>query len=411
MNQHPFRALVELAEQRASGEFVCVAKSSEMHVFLQSGRVAWATDSSSPFAFSRWLLEHTALTKEVYQEVLESCRRDRLPLGETLVEWRVATRDEIKSALRYQIRGALACLEDCDEGRTIFLERTHEFSSYDARLTFVLDDLVAPPPRASAVVHGNGLLDQLAAEVPEATWFELLEGNLTIGQLPSAPAPRVQHAFAVSSVMDGAELLAFRSARGTMLGVALSSSRSVWCRLDPEVAFAGALTTICSAAAVDIKTTPPIGFDPSDVRVRSLQVSGKSESLEAFLSQAPEVLGAMLAEQGEVVASALRRPWEPRVVASLVQRRAPLLEANLPSSSQPPQTMPPEELGTRRRTLVSAERNLWCFGAELGSHGRQTLWLFLDRVTAQGLGWAYLSTLSRQITSLYAEPKGWTKTA
>ena len=103
---HPFRALIELVEQSASGEFVCVAKSAEMHVFLQNGRVAWATDSSAPFAFSRWLLEHTGLTKEVFQEVLESCRRDRLPLGETLVEWRVATREEIKSALRFQIRGA-----------------------------------------------------------------------------------------------------------------------------------------------------------------------------------------------------------------------------------------------------------------------------------------------------------------
>lgn len=415
MTTNPYKALTELVAQSASGEFVCVAKPAEIHVFLQQGRVAWATDSSSQFAFSRWLLEHTSLTKEVFQEVLESCRRDRLPLGETLVEWRVATREDIKNALRFQISGALTSLQAADEGRTIFLERVREFASYDARLTFELDDLVSPPARESAVVHGSGILDRLASEIPEASWLELLEGDTTIGQLPPAKEPRVNHALVLSSVLDGAELVAFRSARGTMVGVALSDEHSAWCRLDPEVAFAGAMTTICAAADVDIRTTPPLGFDPSETTYRPLYLAGEKEhprsvgTLQAFLGQAPEVLGAILAEQGDPVAVAIRRPWEPRTITGIVRRRAPLLEVNL--STVADDVAPLEALGYRLRSLVTAERNLWCFGAELGNPRRQTLWLVLDRGTAQGLGWAYLTSLTRQIASHATVTEEWTKTA
>jgi len=415
MTTKPYVALTELVAQSASGEFVCVAKPIEIHVFLQHGRVAWATDSSSQFAFRRWLLEHTSLTREVFHEVLESCRRDRLPIGETLVEWRVATREDIKNALRFQISGALASLESADDGQTIFLERVREFASYDARLTFELAELVSPPARESAIVQGSGILDRLANEIPEASWLELLEGDMTIGQLPPASEPRVDHALALSSVMDGAELVAFRSARGTMVGVALSAHRSAWCRLDPEVAFAGAMATICSAATVDIKTTPPLGFDPSETTYRPLYLAGEKEhprsvgTLQAFLGQAPEVLGAILAEQGETVAVAIRRPWEPRTVTGIVRRRAPLLEVNLST------TAADVALGYRLRSVVTAERNLWCFGAELGNPRRQTLWLVLDRGTAQGLGWAYLASLARQFAGHPSvemlAPKEWTKTA
>lgn len=413
-NETPFTLLSELTEQGASGEFVCVAPSAELHVYLQNGRVAWATDSSSPLAFSRWLLEHTGLTREVYLEVLESCRIDRLPLGETLVAWNVVSVEEIQSALRFQNSGALTHLQTCDVGKTIFLERKREFASYDARLTFELDDLVVPPPRESSIIQGSGLLDRLTAEIPDADWFELLDGGVTVGQLPEGPSSRVDPRLAKASVLDGADLVAHRSARGTMLGVALGQHRSVWCRLDPEMAFATALGTICAAADVDIRTTPPMAFDPSDAPNRPLQRIGNRPHvlrvLEAFLAQAPEVLGAVVAERGDTTAATMRRPWDPHVLTSLVERRSGLLDVS-PSMSD----APPSSQGMHRsRSLVTAERNLWCFGAEVGTGiVRRTLWLFLDRGTAQGLGWAYLATLTRQLEPvLVDEPaSSWTQTA
>ena len=413
-NEPPFNALTELAEQGSSGEFVCVAPSAELHVYLQNGRVAWATDSSSPLAFSRWLLEHTGLTREVYLEVLESCRIDRLPLGETLVAWNVVSVDEIKSALRFQNSGALTHLQACDTGKTIFLERQREFASYDARLTFDLDDLVIPPPRESSIVQGGGLLDRLKVEIPDADWFELLDGAVTVGQLPEASTSRVDPRLAKASLLDGADLVAHRSARGTMLGVALGQHRSVWCRLEPAMAFATALGTICGAAAVDIRTMPPLGFDPSDSPNRPIQRMGDRAAalrvLESFLAQAPEALGTVVAERGETVAAVMRRPWDPHVLTSLVERRSGLLDVS-PTMSE----APPSSQGTHRsRSIVTAERNLWCFGAEIGTgFQRRTLWLFLDRGTAQGLGWAYLATLTRQLeTVLDDEPSSvWTQTA
>ena len=45
------------AEDEASGDFVCESNGLEVHVFLQAGRVAWASDSQHPRAFLRYLRE------------------------------------------------------------------------------------------------------------------------------------------------------------------------------------------------------------------------------------------------------------------------------------------------------------------------------------------------------------------
>lgn len=56
-------------------------------------------------------------------------------------------------------------------------------------------------------------------------------------------------------------------------------------------------------------------------------------------------------------------------------------------------------MGFFLRELVTGERTCWCFGAELDPSTGHTLWLFLDRRTSQGLGWAYLSALARTLRS------------
>jgi len=50
--------------------------------------------------------------------------------------------------------------------------------------------------------------------------------------------------------------------------------------------------------------------------------------------------------------------------------------------------------------MVTGDGQLWCFGAELATEPRRTLWLFTDRRTAQGLGWAYLTSLTRQVGAI-----------
>ena len=51
---------------------------------------------------------------------------------------------------------------------------------------------------------------------------------------------------------------------------------------------------------------------------------------------------------------------------------------------------------TVSRSMVTEEPDHWCFGAELDV-GQSTLWLFVERRESQGLGWAYLASLSRSL--------------
>jgi hypothetical protein len=148
----PFLAAVFThIDAEETGEFVCVSATSELHVYLQAGRIAWATNSAHPLAFSRHLLAHTSLRKDVFAEVLESCRRDRLPLGETLLARNLLSLEEIRAALHHQIVDALSSLAESTQERTIFLDRKRQFASYDRRLTFDALELVErPPPRCSA---------------------------------------------------------------------------------------------------------------------------------------------------------------------------------------------------------------------------------------------------------------------
>ena len=85
MVSHGARVILsDLVACEASGELICVSDKFEVHVYFQRGRIAWATDSTRPLAFTRYLLETAKIDPEIFREILESCRREKRPLGETL---------------------------------------------------------------------------------------------------------------------------------------------------------------------------------------------------------------------------------------------------------------------------------------------------------------------------------------
>lgn len=355
--QDAFAELVCLAERGATGEFVCVSAESEIHVHLQDGRVAWATDSASPFTFRRWLVEHTSLSLDTYLEVLEWCRLERRPIGQTLIEWRAVSPEEVRSALEFQITGALSRFRGRGTGRALFLERASSVA-HDASFTFEVADVT---PRSD-------LVERLTAEIPNAT-FEVLDGS---GSSPDLALP-------ASSVTDGAELIAYRSKPGTVLGVALSSRRSIWCRLDPDAAFGGPLDAICKATNKAISTPP----GPPLLRL-SERIGERAQlldAIDAFQVRAPEVLGLVIAERGEPIAIVHRLSTGPRELDSLVRRRGGLLQVD------------------EQASFMTSEKQLWCFGSRPPSSDR-TLWLFLDRAATPGLGWAYLPSLERHLDAV-----------
>lgn len=140
----PLASLTEVAGTQKSGEFICVSPSREIHVFLQRGRVAWAIDSAHPYEFSKELRRRVSIDAQVFREVVESCRRDRLPLGETLVAWNIASLEEVRAALAHQVGLALASLDALQVASKVFLERG-SFAHYDERLTFELAEVLAAP--------------------------------------------------------------------------------------------------------------------------------------------------------------------------------------------------------------------------------------------------------------------------
>ncbi len=406
----PLDVLFDLIAQEASGELVSVSSNVEVHLYLQSGRVAWATDSSLPFAFIRHLLEHTTLTKETFHEILESCRRDRLPLGETLLAWQVVSLDEIRGALEHQIRGALTTLDASPDGRTIFLSRHREYASYDTRLTFDARELSPRGPRSKRLDrHGapaTPLLDRVREQLSEAAWLEALDGHDLIEHLPAsalAVVSRVPTIVAERTVLDGADHVALRTARGTLLGTAINvARRSLWCRLRPESAFGIALSALCKVAGIDRISTPapapPQGWSKTPVQ----HTWGSSErpievdEMRTLMERASEIEGVLLFENDQPVCGAWRDRIDASLMSDIVRRRAPVLDVRLsPDPNEVGSDL--EDLGYHLNSMVTGEAEAWCFGTELGESPRQSLWIFTDRASAQGLGWAYLTSLARQL--------------
>ncbi len=134
--------LHDLVQRHASGEFVCSCSKAEVHVYMQGGRIAWARDSQHRRAFTEYLKEHAGLDQSSVEEVLAECRRTRRPLGETLVTWKLATRDQVRAAIRHQMIQALNMVEHADPCRALFLERAED-QLYDPQLTFQLSELVS----------------------------------------------------------------------------------------------------------------------------------------------------------------------------------------------------------------------------------------------------------------------------
>ncbi len=156
MKNGPLPQLRDLADTKASGELVCEVGGAEIHVYLQGGRIAWATDSRNPLAFKQYLKEHARLDDESYEEAMAECRHSHAPIGETLVAWKLATPEQVRGALGHQIGLALAMLEQCSiSGKSLFLPRPY-YSQYSVDYTFEVGELLSAPrtvvPGSSAAV-------------------------------------------------------------------------------------------------------------------------------------------------------------------------------------------------------------------------------------------------------------------
>ena len=86
----------------------------------------------------------------------------------------------------------------------------------------------------------------------------------------------------------------------------------------------------------------------------------------------------------------------------IVRRRTPLFSLAQDVFSETPVegAADLEGLGFCLRSISSAEAGFWCFGAELGGPTAATAWIFIKREASQGLGWAYLTALTRRLCAM-----------
>jgi Domain of unknown function (DUF4388) len=151
--------LLSLASEGATGELGCSCQDGRMQLYLQRGRVAWASDPKCQRAFTAHLKEHAHVKAADIEAVVAECRESKRPIGESLIAHGLATEEQVRAALRHQIGFALHIGTCAGVGQTTFSLRN--YAQHDARFTFSASELIeeeeesarlAPP--AAAKRHG-----------------------------------------------------------------------------------------------------------------------------------------------------------------------------------------------------------------------------------------------------------------
>ena len=420
VQRSPLEELCELARLGQTGEFVCATAGVELHVYLQRGRLAWATNSTYPFEFAKYIKEHSNIDDETFRQVVAECRREKQHLGATLVAWELAGWDEIQRALSHQAKLAIGALSQVPRGsRNLFLERT-KLTEYDDECTVPIEAIVAEldvePRRQEPVAEhprARSLAWDVLGEIEDAMWVEVLTPD---GVVDAAPIRTVESHVPMSlvrnSIDDSADFVGMRSTRGTMLGarvVVKGHPGSVWFKLAPNATYGAAVTSFSSLGVAvsggsrfelsQGKGLPAWELGPHD--------SAAAADLRLLFERAPEILAAIvLSKTGEPIVGAGRRDVCTLAnCTALVKRRkqvfsVPMFETS-PGEARGTQA---SALGFDLRTVVTGEGSFWCFGAELIQVGGRTLWMLTDRKVAQGIGWACLTTLTRSLSNAETIP-------
>lgn len=144
----PRGSIGELASRGFSGELEFAGGGERVVVFFQAGRIAWANDSLHRRAFVEHLRHTAGVDQGDVEAVVEECRKTRRPIGETLVEWNLASPEQVRAALRHQIALALEVAARC--GGAPSAERHSYRGTHDPRFTFEAHELAAIPGLGAA---------------------------------------------------------------------------------------------------------------------------------------------------------------------------------------------------------------------------------------------------------------------
>lgn len=391
----PLFQLRELERAGATGELIAVVESIEVCVYLLRGRIAWAISSDSAGTLLHHLQERCRIDRDQLRSVLDECRSTMRPLGETLVARGLATHDQVKDALRQQIREVFSRLKGLTATRALFVPRQVRYSE---ALTFTLDEVSHHAARSSALPGGRSpaqLLDDLWAGLSSASWLELRrDGELVAatgrpeGRAPSHGAEELR-TLALDSRLP--RVMA-RSAHGSVIGQALHQPGMVaFCGVPhaENLGLAGAVLRM-HGPREDQSLVPT---HPTDYRTWSHgAVDAPLTAVEAAFRELPELDAVFTTSERECAWGIYRVHRSLKARVEPVQAWDALLDASLEPCF--PARHSWEALDGDAIALSFEHPEGTFFGRRLNPQSRRALWLVMRRGETRSLGWGVLRSFA-----------------
>ena len=135
----PRERLLEYVSWGISGEFIVSLDSRKIRVFLQKGRVAWATDSLSERRLIHYIMGYCRLDQNTVCALFDESIQKKRHFADILVDEGFAPIDTVRLAIHGQIRDVLCSLSSIDAASTLLVPKDN-FDEYRADLTFQLAD-------------------------------------------------------------------------------------------------------------------------------------------------------------------------------------------------------------------------------------------------------------------------------
>lgn len=405
--------LSRLSRSNASGEFIVASNDTEVHLYLQRGRIAWGTTSTNRFSFVRHLLETCDIDEASFREVVDSCRKNNQPLGETLVSWGLATFDQVRGALKSQLIESLRDLGGLEAAQTVFLHRG-SYAEYNAELTFSFDELsvstgaadasssTQPPVAQSGPdERSKELADRLAAALPEALWVEVHTPSVGAYRVPS-PSGRqssLSPLLAPRTLVVGyTDFVAIRAGGGTVLGSALpDTDRSVWFGLGNDSTIGNVLALLGNVTGLQLsrRTAKPCCGGPW----RSCGDAPDLPRLLEFVTRAQGLVRALVLSPDRGSDWGVVREDQPADIDTARHWNELLDLEPISASLSTGWRHEPDSLGLSYRSMAVGHAATWNYASDVPDGSGRRVWMSLDREQSQGLGWALLTSLVRQIAS------------
>ncbi len=383
----PFSALQSLVKAEATGELISALDGEEVHVFLQAGKIVWATSTHAIRDFRHHLLQECGISKAVMAGVLAESQRTKRPLADTLLAAGLAGKEALRAAYFAQMAEPVFALRIAKTGENVFLRRRTAFNHADPSLTFALTDLV--PSDHTQSIRLLSMLQRLRDQLSDHAYAVALRNGTIVAH--DGPSGSGERAIKVAAFMDSStNLMAVRRGNTSLLGVQLAKpGESIWCCCSQNGSFTRALRALSSFS--NAPPSPEEQPHASSAIAESGTAKRDVQTCRNIVRDLADVRSVVLIE-GSDHWLFTNETIEPSVIANIAKIRSGSLKQN------------PNDLGvqtedaigeTVRTSALFVERDTLWFGTDLGNDA--SIWLILRRKADFSIGWGLLAALSRHV--------------